>query len=91
MLNDLMNFFLLLLISTFFLKFVFWFLISDVNKRVKFIPSFLQLYSMYQMHDAPSKKTVTFWKASNILNVLFWLSVTCILFLQLNMLFKSTI
>lgn len=88
--NDLMFVFLVLLTTTFVLKFIFWLLITDVRNRVKFVPSFVRLYSMYQMHDAPSKKTATFWSASNILNIIFWIAVICIGFLLLNQVFKDS-
>ncbi len=88
--NDLMFVFLVLLTTTFVLKFIFWLLITDVKKRVNFVTSFLRLYSMYQMHDAPSKKTMIFWKVSNVLNILFWIAVTCIGFLLLNQVFKGS-
>ncbi len=88
--KDLMFAFVILLTTTFILKLFFWLLIADVKKRVNFVTSFLRLYSIYQMHDAPSKRTVIFWKASNILNVLFWIFVLCIGFLYLNQFLKDS-
>lgn len=82
--------FVVLLSATFTLKLFFWLLITDVKKRVKFVPSFVRLYSMYQMHDAPSKKTMIFWKVSNVLNIVFWIALICIGFLFLNQVFKES-
>ena len=88
--RDLMFAFVVLLSATFTLKLFFWLLITDVKKRVKFVLSFVRLYSMYQMHDAPSKKTMIFWKVSNVLNIVFWIALICIGFLFLNQVFKES-
>lgn len=73
---------------SFLIKLIFWVFITDVNKRTKFFASFVRFYSMFQMHDAPSKKTKVFWEVSNIFNVIFWVCSLVVFFLGLFIVLK---
>lgn len=59
-------------------KLVFWILIKKKSKRLLY-RSFFRFYSVYDMHDAPSIQTLTFWKASNIINIFFWLGIVMLI------------
>jgi hypothetical protein len=60
-----------ILVVCIILKFIFWMLIRKKSFKL-FYRSFIRFYSVYDMHDAPSAKTLTFWKASNVINLLAW-------------------
>ena len=65
----------LVIISTFIFKVFYWVTINDIPKKTHFFTSFFRMYSVYQQQDAPSKKTLKFWKMSNNINYIFWLSI----------------
>lgn len=79
---------ILLMIVSIIIKLAFWLLAKRKSWR-HFFKSFFRYYSVYDMHDAPSKAMLTFWKSSNVINILFWLAIAILIvngFFSLNVL-----
>lgn len=77
-----------LLIVSISLKLIFWLQAKRKSWR-HFLKSFFRFYSVYDMHDAPSKKMLFFWKSSNVINIFFWLGLAILIvngFFSLNVL-----
>ena len=75
--------------GSFTVKLISWISITDFNSRPSFWSSFIKFYSLYQFHDAPSKRTLKFWKLSNIANIIFWLCFLSIAYYALNIALKA--
>lgn len=84
--TDLITYSLLIAVVCIVIKIIFWYRIPGKKFRLLY-KSFIRHYSVYDMHDAPSKQILTFWNASNWINYFLWLATACIivaLFLQIN-------
>jgi F0F1-type ATP synthase membrane subunit c/vacuolar-type H+-ATPase subunit K len=58
----------------FIFKLIFW-LGSRSAKKVGLIKSYFVFFSIHDIHNATSKSSKNFRKYSNIINILFWVSI----------------
>lgn len=77
-----------LIVVSIVIKLAFWLQAKRKSWR-HFFKSFFRFYSVYDMHDAPSKAMLIFWKSSNVINFFFWLGLAILIvngFFSLNVL-----
>jgi|GEM_PF-3850316 len=91
MYEDFFSILVFVFVGSFLIKIITWLAITDISRKPSFWTSFIRLYSIYHLHDAPSKRTLQFWKLSNILNLFFWLSLIMIGYYGLNIVLKPPV